>query len=142
MSRRNLLSFVPPVAERAPRRDAFLAMYLLALTAACTHIPAGDGAPDRVGASPRILEDATACVVRGLDRYGHSEAPQSTTHSVQVIVPGRLNEVRPRQDFALSATAYFVRLEKTADQITRIALYVGTTTARGPLIKALRECGG
>jgi hypothetical protein len=117
-------------------------MGLLFPFAACTHIPAGDGAPDRVWASPRTLEDATACVVRGLDRYGHSEASQSTTHSVQVVVPGRLNEVRPRQDFALSATSYFVRLEKSADQITRIALYVETTTSRGPLIKTLKECGG
>ena len=122
------------------KRGAFLAMGLLTLAAACTNFPAGDGTPGRVWASPRTLQDATACVVRGLDRYGHSEASQSITHSVQVIVPSKLNEVRPRRDFALSATAYFVRLEKTADQITRISLYAGATPKR-PLISALNECG-
>jgi len=122
------------------RRGAFFATGLLTLAAACTSIPAADGSPGRVWASPRTLEDATACVVRGLDRYGHSEESPSITHSAQAIVPGKLNEVRPRQDFALSATPYFVRLEKTADQITRITLYAGTTPKR-PLIRALKECG-
>jgi len=115
-------------------------MGLLALLAACTHIPLADGTPERVWASPRPLEDATACVIRALDRYGHSETSPSITHSAQAIVPGKVNEVRPRQDFALSATAYFVRLEKAADQITRIALYTRTVPNR-PVIRALKECG-
>lgn len=93
-----------------------------------------------VWASPRTLEDATTCVIKALDRYGHSESSPSTTHSARPIVPGTVNEVRPRQDFALYQTAYFVRLQKAADRITRIALYARSGAMR-PLIKALRPCG-
>lgn len=116
-------------------------MGLLGLVAACTHIAPGDVSPDRVWASPRKLEDATACVITALDRYRRSGTSQKVTHSTQAIVPGKLYEVRPPQEFTLPATAYYVRLERTADQITRIALYA-RTASRGPLIKALRECGG
>ena len=42
---------------------------------------------------------------------------------------------RMRRDFALYQTAYFVHLQKAADQTTRIALYARSGAMR-PLIKA------
>jgi hypothetical protein len=136
------LSSIPPFAERAAtrKRGICLAAGLLTLVTACATVPQADGSPDRVWASPRTLDDATACVIKALDRYGHSESSPSTMHSIRPIVPGAVNEVRPRQDFALYQTSYFVRLQKTADQITRIALY-DKSAAERPLIKALTPCG-
>ena len=136
------MSTIAPFAGRAntKKRGAWLATGLLGLVAACTHIPPGDVSPDRVWASPRKLEDATACVITALDRYRRAGTSQNIRHSAQAIVPGKVNEVRPAQEFALPATAYYVRLERTADQITRITLFARTASRR-PLMKVVRGCG-
>ncbi len=120
-------------------RAVFPALCLLALAGGCASIPSVSGPPDRVWPASRTLANATSCVVARLDVYGRSETPP-VTHSVRVSEAGKMNEVRPRDDLPLAATSYFVRLESSTDQLTRIALYAPSARKRS-LIETLAPCG-
>ena len=109
------------------------------LLAACAHQPQLLGPPDRVWASPRGLESTASCVVGILDARGANLSPR-ITHARQVIEPGKVYEIRPRQESTVTTETYVVRLEKAGDEITRMSLYADSPWARD-LIKALSRCG-
>ena len=116
---------------------------LLLLLAACAYHPELLDQPDRVWASPRSLDDAASCVIRALDARGRSGSnlSPSMTHAKHVIEPGRIYEIRPEQQGAVTGESYTVRLEKNRDDlITRISLYSQTPWEKS-LTRALAPCG-
>lgn len=120
----------------------WLGAAVLSLAGACAHDMPLDGKPDRVWASSRSLDNAAACVVRALDDYRRLDtrlAP-SITHASEAIVPGNTYEIRPRQDYTVSAETYFVRLEKFGDRITRISLFAESPW-RKDVIRTVSKCG-
>ena len=121
------------------KASRLLAVALLATLGACTHESLVKGAPKRVWASERPLENAKACVIRALDTYRGSE-PTRVTHAAQVIAPGKVYEVKPADGELVTADVYFVRLEKVDDTVTRISLF-SRTPWRQDLTAALAPCG-
>ncbi|MGE0240057.1 MAG: hypothetical protein AB7F09_04960 [Parvibaculaceae bacterium] len=109
------------------------------LLAACASQPQLLERPDRVWASPRGLDATAACVIRVLDDRG-SGLPAGPTHAKHVIEPGRVYEIRPDQDGAVTPETYSVRLEKAGGQITRMSLFVDSPWEKN-MIRALSPCG-
>lgn len=115
---------------------------LLALAGACAHNFPIDGPPDKVWAAPRSLGSTSSCIVNVLDDYRRSESGQapSISHSSQEIVSNKVYEIRPRQEFTVSAETYFVRLEKIDDHITRVSLFAESPWKK-QLIRTVAPCG-
>jgi hypothetical protein len=116
----------------------WLGAALPVLLANCTHQPQLGG-PDRVWASPRGLDTTAACVIRVLDDRVSNLRPR-VTHVKRVIEPGNVYEIRPEQAAAVTTEAYFVRLEKAGDQITRLSLFVKSPWGK-EMINTLSPCG-
>ena len=112
------------------------------LLAACANQPHLLERPSRVWASPRGLDATAACVIRVLDERGQSGSnlAPNLTHAKRVIEPGKVYEIRPRQKSAVTAETYFIRLEKSGDQVTRMSAYI-TSPWRKNLVKSLSPCG-
>ena len=115
---------------------------VLALAGACAHNFPLDGPPDRVWAAPRSLGSTSSCIVNVLDDYRRSQSSQAPniTHAAQEIVSNKVYEIRPKQEFTVSAETYFVRLEKIDDRITRVSLFADTPWKK-QLIRTVAPCG-
>lgn len=120
----------------------WLGAAMLTLAGACAHNLPIDGNPDRVWASSLSLARASACIVKALDGYRRTQSSlaPSITHASRAIEPGKVHEIRPRQDFTVAAENYYVRLEKIDDRITRISLFADSPW-RKQLTRAISPCG-
>jgi hypothetical protein len=128
-------------AEKAMRRR-WLGAALLTVLGACAHQPQLLDRPDRVWASSKSMDAAASCVIRVLDERGRSESSLSPsfTHARRVIEPGKVYEIRPEQESAVSSETYLVRLEKIDDRITRMSLYASSPWKK-QMIRAVSPCG-
>ena len=115
---------------------------LLALLGACAHDVSLKGPPERVWASSRGLDAAASCILRALDEHGRSGSALAPgiTHERRVITPGKVYEIRPEQQLAVTNERYFVRLEKIDDRITRISLFLQSPWKK-ELTRAVAPCG-
>jgi len=115
---------------------------LLLLLSACAYHPELLDKPDRVWASSRSMDSAASCIIRALDERGRSGSSLSSslTHARHVIEPGKVYEIRPKQQGSVTGESYTVRLEKTGDIITRISLFVQSPWKKD-VIRALKPCG-
>jgi hypothetical protein len=59
---------------------------------------------------------------------------------VKVRVPDSIVDIRPSNDHVIADVAHYVRLEKIADVITRMALY-SSDKSKQTMVKALTPCG-
>jgi hypothetical protein len=123
-------------------RGRWLGAVLLTVLSACAHQPQLRERPDRVWASSKSIDAAAACVIRALDERGRSGSNLSPnlTHARRVIEPGRVYEIRPAQDGAVTTEVYFVRLEKLDDRTTRMSAFVASPWKK-ELLRALSPCG-
>lgn len=128
-------------ADRA-RALRWLGVALFALLGACARDMSLSGPPERVWASSRGLDDAASCILRALDEHGRSGSAiaPGITHERRVITPGKVYEIRPEQQLAVTNERYFVRLEKIDDRITRISLFLQSPWKK-ELTRAVAPCG-
>ncbi len=119
-----------------------LGIGLIALAGACAHEPI-EGEPHQVWAAQGGLDDAKACIVSALDDYRHTQTALAPAipHRVVTVAPGRIYQVRPSQEGAVSNEDYYVRLEKIDDHITRVSLFAHSPW-RKQLVEAVRRCAG
>src|SRR5262245_33294339 len=77
----------------------------------------------QVWVTPKSLKEVEACVIKALDTDQHtfSRISPSVRHVAKVRVPDSIVEIRPVKDHAVADMNHYVRLEKIADVIARIA---------------------
>jgi hypothetical protein len=96
----------------------------------------------QVWVTPKPLKNVEACVIKALDtdERTFSKISPSVRHVVKVRVPNSIVEIRPVKDHAVAEMDHYVRLEKIADVITRMALY-SSDKSKQTMVKALTACG-
>jgi hypothetical protein len=96
----------------------------------------------QVWVTPKPLKNVEACVIKALDtdERTFSRISPSVRHVVKVRVPNSIVEIRPVKDHAVAEMDHYVRLEKIADVITRVALY-SSDKSKQTMAKALAPCG-
>src|SRR5689334_24413791 len=78
----------------------------------------------QIWVTPKPLANVEACVIKALDtdERTFSKISPSVRH-VAKVRSNSIVEIRPMNDHALADMNHYVRLEKIADVITRVALY-------------------
>jgi hypothetical protein len=96
----------------------------------------------QVWVTPKPLKSVEACVINALnaDERTYSRISPSIRHVAKVRVPDSIVEIRPVKTHALADLNHYVRLEKIADVITRIALY-SSDQSKQAMVKSLAPCG-
>lgn len=119
----------------------WLGIALLLPLGACAHDVTLDGPPERVWASSRSLDNAASCIIGALDARGRSGSTisPSVTHVRRVVVPGKIYEIKPEPELAVTSETYFVRLEKIDDRITRVSLFAQSPWKK-ELTRAVASC--
>ena len=82
--------------------------------------------------------------MKALDKNGrtYSKISPSVRHMTKIITPNEVVEVRPLNEHALADVDYYVRLEKIADGITRIAFHSSEESKpKKEITEALSPCG-
>ena len=98
----------------------------------------------QVWVAPKPLKTVQACIVKALDadERTYSKISPSVRHRAKTLVPREVVEIRPVRDHALADEDHYVRLEKIAGAITRIALHSSEDSkAQKKMIDALSPCG-
>lgn len=92
--------------------------------------------------APRPLAIVRSCVVKALDKNGrtYSKISPSVRHVAKTITPNAVVEVRPVNEHALVDVNYYVRLERIANGITRIAFH-SSEESKKKTAQALSSCG-
>lgn len=95
-----------------------------------------------VWVTPKPLESVEACVLKVLnaDERTYSRISPSIRHVAKVRMPGSIVEIRPVKGHNLADLDYYVRLEKIADVITRVAFY-SSDQSKQTMAKSLAPCG-
>ncbi|MGE3875692.1 MAG: hypothetical protein AB7F74_22280 [Parvibaculaceae bacterium] len=88
------------------------------------------------------LRTVEACVIKALDadERTYSRISPSVKHVAKVRVPDSVVEIRPVKGHVVADVAHYVRLEKIADAITRVAFY-SSDQSKQTMAKALSSCG-
>lgn len=96
----------------------------------------------QIWVTPKPFKEVEACVLKALDsdERTYSRISPSVRHVVKVRVPDSIVDIRPSNDHVLADVAHYVRLEKIADVITRMALY-SSDKSKQTMVKALTPCG-
>jgi hypothetical protein len=95
-----------------------------------------------VWVTPKPLKSVQACVIKALDtsERTYSRISPSVRHVAKIRVPDSIVEIRPVKKDALADVSHYVRLEKIADVITRVAFY-SADQSKQTMAKALSTCG-
>ena len=95
----------------------------------------------QIWVTPKPLANVEACVIKALDtdERTFSKISPSVRH-VAKVRSDSIVEIRPVKDHALADMNHYVRLEKIADVITRVALY-SSDKSKQTMAKALSVCG-
>jgi hypothetical protein len=96
----------------------------------------------QVWVTPKPLRNVESCVIKALDKdeKTYSRISPSVRHVVKVRVPDSVIEIRPAKDHVIADVDHYVRLEKIADAITRVAFY-SSDKSKKAMIEALTPCG-
>ena len=98
----------------------------------------------QVWVAPRPIKTVSACIIKALDanERTYSKISPSVRHVAKTVVPNSVVDIRPVKEHALADVDHYVRLEKIADVITRIALHSAEdSTAEKKMEQALSPCG-
>jgi hypothetical protein len=92
--------------------------------------------------APKSLGTVKACVIKALDNNErtYSKISPSVRHVAKIRIPDSVIEIRPVKEHVLADVNHYVRLEKIADVITRIAFY-SSDKSKQTMAKALSACG-
>jgi hypothetical protein len=95
-----------------------------------------------VWVTPKPLKTVEACVIKALDtdERTFSKISPSVRHVVKVRVPDSIIEIRPAKDHIIADVEHYVRLEKIAAVITRVAFY-SSDKSKKTMAEALAPCG-
>jgi hypothetical protein len=96
----------------------------------------------QIWVTPKPLKSVEACVIKVLDgdERTYSRISPSVRHVAKVRVPNSIVEIRPVNDHAVADMEHYVRLEKIADVITRVAFY-SSDKSKQVMAKTLSACG-
>ena len=96
----------------------------------------------QIWVTPKPLKTVEACVIKALDgdERTYSKISPSVRHVVKVRVPDSVVEIRPAKQHVVADLDHYVRLEKIADVITRMAFY-SSDKSKQEMAKALTPCG-
>jgi hypothetical protein len=98
----------------------------------------------QVWVAPRPLKTVSACIIKALDanERTYSKISPSVRHVAKTLMPGSVVDIRPVKEHVLADLDHYVRLEKIADVITRIAFHSSEdSTAEKKMEQALSPCG-
>src|SRR4029453_12774963 len=129
--------FVP--AKSGGRSFVFCVAIWLAASANARQVPEP---LVQVWVTPKPLMTVKACVIKALDtdERTFSRISPSVRHVAKIRVPNSIVEIRPVKNQALADMNHYVRLEKIADVITRMA-FCSSDQSRHAMAKALSACG-
>ncbi|WP_119270096.1 hypothetical protein [Taklimakanibacter deserti] len=97
-----------------------------------------------VWVAPKPLTTVQACIVKALDAHErtYSRISPSVRHVAKTLVPREVVEIRPVRDHAVADEDHYVRLERIAGAITRIAFHSSEEAkVQKKMTDALSPCG-